>query len=72
MAHAVTMIGALCVKLGISERVCDALPETRATREAQTNTKRCQVVHTLSSHLEGGPLYCGAKSRHYKARPANG
>ena len=49
MAHAVTMIAALCVKLGFSERVRDALPETRATRGAQTNTKRCQVVHALSS-----------------------
>jgi len=39
MAHAVTMIAALCVKLGISERVRDALPETIPTHEAVTNTK---------------------------------
>jgi len=39
VAYAVTMIAALCVKLGISERMRDALPETRATREAATNTK---------------------------------
>jgi len=39
MAHSVTMIAVLCVKLGISERVRDALPETRATREANSNAK---------------------------------
>ena len=39
MAHAVTMIATRCVKLGISERVCNALPETTATREAETNAK---------------------------------
>ena len=30
---------ALCVNLGISERVRDALPETTSTRETETNTK---------------------------------
>ena len=39
MTHAVTMIAVLCVKLGMSERVRDTLPETRATHEAETNTK---------------------------------
>jgi len=33
------MIAALCVKLGISERVRNTLPETTATREAETNAK---------------------------------
>jgi len=36
MSYAVTMIAALCVKLGISERVRDALPQTTATRKALT------------------------------------
>jgi len=39
MAHAVTMIVALTVKLGITERVHNALPETQTTRDAETNAK---------------------------------
>jgi len=34
IAHAVTMIHALSVKLGITERVRAALPQTTVTREA--------------------------------------
>ena len=39
MAHAVTMIVALTVKLGITDRVRNALPETKSTRDAKTSTK---------------------------------
>ena len=52
MAHADTMIAALCVKLGISERVRDALPETTATREAETNAKIVALLKTGLGELK--------------------
>ena len=39
MAHAVTMIVALTVRLGIREHVRNTLPETQTTRDAETNAK---------------------------------
>jgi len=52
MAHSVTMIAVLCVKLGISERVRDALPETRATRETATNAKIVALLKTGLGELK--------------------
>ena len=52
MAHTVIMIAALCVKLGISERVRDALPETRATRETATNAKIVALLKTGLGELK--------------------
>jgi hypothetical protein len=46
------MIAALCVKLDISERVREALPETTATREAKTNTKIVALLKTGLSELK--------------------
>jgi len=54
MAHAVSMIASLCVKLGISERVRDTLPETRATCESQTNVKIVALLKTGLGELK----YC--------------
>ena len=48
MAHAVTMIVALTVKLGITERVRNALPETQTTRNAETKAK---IVDLLKAGL---------------------
>ena len=48
MAHAVTMIVALTVKLSITERVRNALPETQTTRDAKTNVK---IVDLLKAGL---------------------
>jgi len=48
MAHAVTMIVALTVKLGITERVRNALPETQTTCDAWTNAK---IVDLLKAGL---------------------
>ena len=59
MAHAATMIAALCVKLGISERVRGALPETTATREAGGWNKlleKFQLDTPQLGRLQGYPV----------------
>ena len=48
MAHAVTMIVALTVKLVNTERVRNALSETKTTRDAETNAK---IVDLLKAGL---------------------
>jgi len=48
MAHAATMIIALTVKLGVTEHVRNALPETQTTRDAETNAK---IVDLLKAGL---------------------
>jgi len=48
MAHAVTMIVALTVKLGITERVRNALPETQTTCDTWTTAK---IVDLLEAGL---------------------
>jgi len=51
ISHTVSMIAALCVTLGINKRVRDALPETRPTRESQTNAKIVALLNTgLGDH----------------------
>jgi len=52
MAHAVTMIAALCAKQGISERVRDVLPETAVTREAKTNAKIVALLKAVLGELK--------------------
>jgi len=46
MAHAVTMIIMLTVKLEITERVRNALPETQTTSDAETNAKIVDLLKT--------------------------
>jgi len=53
MSYAVTMIAALCVKLGISERVRDVLPQTTATRKALT---RCSWEDYKGTRFYNGQL----------------
>jgi len=55
--HAVTMIVALTVKLGITERVRNALPDTKTTRDAETNAKIVDLLGggVAQSLLGGGP-----------------
>ena len=60
IAHAVTMIAALSVKLGITEHVNTALPETTVTREAETNA---EIVALLKAGL-GDLKHCRNKEQH--------
>jgi len=53
MAHAVTMIAALCVKLGISEHVDVTLLQTTVTHNTKTKTK---IVVLLRAGLGELPL----------------
>ena len=48
MDHAVTMIVALTVKLGITERVRNTLPDTKTTRNVETNAR---IVDLLKAGL---------------------
>jgi len=52
MAHSLTMIATRCVKLGISEGVRNVLPETTATREAETNAKIVALLKTVLGELK--------------------
>jgi len=46
------MIVELCLKLGICERVRNALPETTATREAETNAKILALLKAVLGELK--------------------